>query len=217
MTRTPRIDRSALALYLVTDEAACLGRNLLDVVMQAVAGGVRCVQLREKHLPADAFIAKANALKALLAPLGVPLIINDRLDVALAVQADGLHIGQSDISVAEVRRAMPDAIVGLSVETPEQLLLANRLDVDYLGISPIFATPTKPDTGAPWGLAGLAAVREITRLPLVGIGAIHAGNAASVLAAGADAIAVVSAICSAPSPRAAAAELAALLPGNRTT
>ncbi|SMC27942.1 thiamine-phosphate diphosphorylase [Andreprevotia lacus DSM 23236] len=213
MSAAPRITRAQLGLYLVTDEAACNGRDLLDVVAEAVAGGVRCVQLREKHLGTTAFLARARAMKALLAPLGIPFIINDSIDIAMAVQADGVHVGQHDAHVTDIRHIWPDAIIGLSVENPAQLQAATALDVDYLGISPLFATATKPDAAPPWGLDGLRHIRAQTTLPLVAIGGIDTDNAADVLAAGADGLAVVSAICSAPSPRAAAAALAASLSG----
>lgn len=204
-----RIAPEALRLYLVTDEACCQGRDLLDVVREAVAGGVTCVQLREKHLPIPEFIARGRALKALLAPLGIPLIINDRIDVALACQADGVHIGQSDLPFTEARQQLPThSIIGLSIESLEDLHAAQALDVDYLGISPVFATPTKTDTAAPWGLEGVRRCRQITDIPLVGIGGLSMHNAGSLIDAGIDGIAVVSAICSAPSPRAAAQALA---------
>ena len=200
----------ALRLYLVTDTALSRGRTLRDVVAAAVQGGVSCVQLREKHLDTRDFVALARTLKGLLSPLGVPLVINDRIDVALACQADGVHLGQSDMAVQDARRLLPPGVfIGWSVETPQQVQQADRLPVDYLGVSPVFATPTKTDTSAPWGLDGLRQVRRATDLPLVAIGGIHHGNAGQVLQAGADGLAVVSAICSADDPRAAAAQLLA--------
>ncbi len=200
--------RRALRLYLVAgglDEAP-----LLALVGAALRGGVGCVQLREKQLGTRAFIARARALRALLHAAGVPLIINDRLDVALAAGADGVHVGQDDIEVAEVRRYMPQAIVGLSVGSLVELDAGLAARVDYLSPSPLFATRSKADAGAPLGLDGLRAMRARCALPLVAIGGIERGNAAAVFAAGADGIAVVSAIGAAPDPRAAAAELAAI-------
>jgi thiamine-phosphate pyrophosphorylase len=195
-------------LYLVTDRGLCAGRPLEAVVAPAVRGGVRCVQLREKDLPTRAFLELACRLKALLAPQGVPLIINDRLDVALASGADGVHVGQEDMPVPELRRFLgPRAIVGLSVETWEDVERAEDLEVDYLGVSPVFATPTKTDTKEPWGLEGLARIRAFSRHPLVAIGGIHPGNAGAVVRAGAEGLAVVSALCSAPDPEAAARDL----------
>ena len=206
--RDPGKLRAALRLYLVTDEAALLGRDLVEVVLQAVQGGVTCVQLREKNCDTRDFLARAQALVAALQPLGVPLIINDRLDIALACGAQGVHLGQSDMPVEEARRLLPpEVFIGWSVETPRDVARALALPVDYLGVSPVFATPTKTDTAAPWGLDGLRAVRQQTALPLVAIGGVNGQTAARLLQAGADSLAVVSAICSAPDPTAAAATL----------
>jgi thiamine-phosphate pyrophosphorylase len=196
------------SLYLVTDRGLAGSRPLADVVDAAVRGGVTAVQLREKQCSTREFVELARSLKALLEPLGVPLIVNDRVDVALAAGADGVHVGQSDMDYRDVRRLLgPDAIVGLSVETKEQAEQAAALDVDYLGVSPVFSTPTKTDTAAEWGLSGLAALRRVSEHVLVAIGGIHPSNATQVIEAGADGIAVVSAICAAPDPEAAARAL----------
>lgn len=202
----------ALQVYLVTDASLTLGRPLLQVVEAALKGGVSCVQLREKHLSTRDFIAQARALRPLLAAHRVPLVINDRIDVALACGADGVHLGQSDMPVEDARRLLlPEVFIGWSVETPEQVHRATHLPVDYLGVSPVFATPTKTDTHTPWGLHGLQQVRASTALPLVAIGGIHAANALQVLQSGADGLAVVSAICSAEDPHEAASSLAQLV------
>ncbi len=202
------IRSAAWRLYLVTDRRLAGDRTIDDVVLAAVRGGVTAVQLREKEMPARELVAAARRLRSLLAPFRVPLIINDRVDVALAAGADGVHVGQSDIACEDVRRlAGPDFLVGLSVETMEQALAAEELDVDYLGISPIFITPTKTDTGAAWGLHGLAALRARSRHVLVAIGGINASNAGDVVRAGADGVAVVSAICASADPEAAARHL----------
>jgi thiamine-phosphate pyrophosphorylase len=195
-------------LYLVTDRGLCGGRALEEVVARAVAGGAACVQLREKDLSTRAFVELARSLKALLAPLGVPLLINDRMDVALAAGADGAHVGQGDMPCERVRQFLgPRAIIGLSVETWADVERAQDQDVDYLGVSPVFPTPTKTDTKAAWGLAGVARIRAFSRHPLVAIGGLNAANAAQAVLAGADGIAVVSAICASPDPEAAAREL----------
>ena len=197
-----RIDYS---LYLVTDRALARGRPLADVVRAAVAGGVTCVQLREKEASAREFAAAARELVALLRPLGVPLIVNDRIDVALAAGADGVHVGQQDLSVADARRLGPPGwIVGVSAESVEDAVRAEREGADYVGASPVFATPTKTDHAAPLGLDGLRLLRAAVKLPLVAIGGIHAGNARETVRAGADGLAVVSAIVAADDPRAAA-------------
>ena len=181
---------------------------MADVGAAAVRGGVSCVQLREKNLSTRKFLAKALMLKKLLAPHGVPLVINDRIDIALACDAEGVHLGQSDLPVDKARRLLPPGIfIGLSVETLDEVLHSATLPLDYLGVSPIFSTPTKTDTKNAWGLDGLAAVRAATQLPLVAIGGIHVGNAREVLRAGADSLAIVSVICAADDPRGAAANL----------
>lgn len=203
-----RFNPDVLRLYLVTDQSLTHGRPLGDVVAAAVQGGVTCVQLREKQLDTRAFLAQAVLLKALLAPHGVPLIINDRIDIALACGAEGVHLGQSDMPVRVARQLLPAHVfIGWSVESMDDVRSSAALPLDYLGVSPVFATPTKTDTQTPWGLAGLAQVRAATALPLVAIGGIHAGNAQAVLRAGADSLAVVSALCAADDPRAAATNL----------
>lgn len=170
-----------------------------------------CVQLHEKHANTRDFVAQAVALKELLAPWDIPLCINDRIDVALACQAHGVHLGQSDMPVAQARRLLPEHMfLGWSVESMDDVARSAHLAVDYLGVSPIHATPTKTDTLAPWGLDGLRKARAATELPLVAIGGINAANARAVLAAGADGLAVVSAVCGAPDPRSAAAHLRSL-------
>lgn len=195
-------------VYLVTDRGLCRSRSLLDVVMQAVQGGAAYVQLREKDLTTRAFVEEAVSIKKLLVPYRVPLIINDRIDVALASGADGVHIGQEDMPYETARRLMgKTAIIGLSVETWEDVEASRKFDIDYIGVSPVFATPTKTDTKEPWGLDGLRKIRAASRHPLVAIGGINAGNARTVIEAGADALAVVSAICAADDPGAAASEI----------
>lgn len=202
-------------LYLVTD-AGLTDVRLHEVVAAAISGGVGVVQLREKATPTRAFVDRARALVALLRPHGIPLLINDRVDVALAAGADGVHVGQSDMQVADVRALMgADAIVGLSVETLAQAKAAQHAPVDYLGVSPVFATATKPDAAPPWGVAGLRDLRSATRHVLVGIGGIGPDNAAEVLHAGADGIAVVSAICGAADPFAASRVLRGVVDGVR--
>jgi thiamine-phosphate pyrophosphorylase len=208
----PGISRDALRLYLVTDQDCVGTRTLVDVVAAAVQGGVSCVQLREKELNTRDFVAQALALKALLSPHGIPLVINDRIDVALACGAQGVHLGQSDMPVVQARRLLPpEVFIGWSVETLDDVMLSASLPVDYLGVSPVFATPTKTDTAHAWGLAGLRRVRAVSSLPLVAIGGINQGNADDVLQAGADGLAVVSAICAAADPCAAAKSLRDLI------
>jgi thiamine-phosphate pyrophosphorylase len=199
-------------LYLVTDRRMAGARPIEDIVRAAVRGGVTAVQLREKECATREFVELARRLKALLSESGVPLIVNDRVDVALAAGADGVHIGQSDMTFADARAMLgPDALIGLSVETMEQAEAAGRLEAAYLGVSPIFPTPTKTDTAPAWGLDGLRRLRAASRHVLVGIGGIGVANAADVIAAGADGVAVVSAICGAPDPEAVSRELRRVL------
>ena len=200
--------RNQLRLYLVTDRALAGGREIEDIVRESVEGGAMMVQLREKDIDTRDFIELALRLKKVLAPYGVPLIINDRVDVALASDADGVHIGQSDMPYSMARRLLGhDRIIGLSVENFSQIEEANSLDVDYIGVSPVFATPTKTDTAAPFGLEGLRRAVEMSVHPTVAIGGMNASTAADVISTGTDGIAVVSAIVCAASPRKASEEL----------
>jgi thiamine-phosphate pyrophosphorylase len=196
-------------LYLVTDPELARGRALTEVVAAAVRGGVTLVQLRDKAAGGRALLETARALKAVLDPQGVPLIVNDRADVAHAVGA-GCHVGQSDLP-AEAARAIlgPDALLGVSLDEPEQSHSIDGDLVDYVAYGPFAATATKIDAGDPVGADGLAAVRKQTMLPLIAIGGIEARNVAEAVIAGADGIAVVSAIMSAADPEAASRELRA--------
>jgi len=195
-------------LYLVTDRGLARGRPIAWVVEAAVRGGVTAVQLREKSCPTGDFVELGRALKKLLAPLQVPLIVNDRVDIALEIGADGVHLGQRDMATGRARTLLgPDAIIGLSIETVEQARAAVSLDVDYLGVGPIFATATKSDAAPPLGVAALAQVRAISRHRVVAIGGIGLENARQAIDSGADGVAIVSAICAADDPERAAREL----------
>jgi len=192
-------------LCLVTDRGLCRDRPLEQVVEQALAGGATMIQLREKHAPLELFLQLARTLLPLVHRHGAPLIINDRVDVALMAGADGVHLGQRDMPCIAARRMLgPEKIIGLSVENVEQAVEAESFDVDYIGISPVFATATKTDTAPALGLEGVAAIRRLSRHPLVAIGGLHEGNVASVMKAGAHGVAVVSAICAADDPKHAA-------------
>lgn len=202
-----------LSLYLVTDPALCAERGLEATVMAAVRGGVSVVQLRDKHASDEEMIAQAIRLKALLDEYEVPLIINDRIEVALASGADGLHIGQSDGDPVEARRRLgEDALIGLSVQTLEQLKAVDVERIDYLGLGPVHTTPTKPDHAAPLGIEGLTQLVRSSPLPTVAIGGISLANAGEVMTSGTDGLAVVSALCSAEDPAAAAQQFLAQYP-----
>ncbi len=204
-----------LTLYLVVGSDVTQGRPLDAVVAAALRGGVTLVQLREKALGDAELVEAARALKALLAPLGVPLIVNDRVAVAKAAGADGVHLGQDDLDAARARAMLgPDALIGVSAGSAEEAARVDRDFADYVGIGAVFTTATKLDAGPAIGVAGLAALAARLRpLPVVAIGGIGADNAAQVMAAqvgagrAADGIAVVSAICSAQDPEAAARAL----------
>jgi thiamine-phosphate pyrophosphorylase len=203
-------------IYLVTDRGLCRNRPLEEVVLQAVQGGVACIQLREKDITTRLFVEEARAIKKILEPYRIPLIINDRIDVALACGAEGVHIGQEDMPYMIARKLMgPAAIIGLSVEKWKDVEDGQKLDVDYIGVSPIFLTPTKTDTKGAWGLSGLTKIKAFSRHPLVAIGGINESNAREIVDAGADCIAVVSAICAAPDPAAATRNLKSIIDAVR--
>ncbi|WP_067220654.1 thiamine phosphate synthase [Marinomonas gallaica] len=198
---------SPYTLYLVTDENLDL-TSLMHVVEQAVAGGVTMVQLREKHHDVQAFIKRALAIKPLLADHNVPLIINDRVDVALAVDADGVHLGQSDMPATIARQLLgPDKLLGLSVESWAQLDEAKHLPIDYIGLSAIYPTPTKKNTQYHWGLDGLMRALKEYQKPIVAIGGIRPDNLAEIASTGVHGIALVSAICTSDDPKQAAQSL----------
>ncbi|MBL4237155.1 thiamine phosphate synthase [Vibrio fluvialis] len=202
-------------LYLVTDDQQDLN-TLCHVVKQAIAGGVSLVQVREKQGDVRTFIERAAAVKAVLSGSGVPLIINDRVDVALAVDADGVHLGQSDMPATLARQLLgPDKLIGLSVENEQQFEQAQSLPVDYLGLSAIFATPTKTNTVKHWGLDGLNWAMARSRLPMVAIGGLNTSNIAAVAQTGVQGIALVSAISHARDPQQAAHDLRLLIEQNR--
>lgn len=205
---------SPYSLYLVTDDKQDL-ETLKNVVKEAVAGGVTMVQVRQKHQDIRCFIETALAVKAILQGSGVPLIINDRVDVALAIDADGVHLGQSDMPADTARRLLgKDKLLGLSIESEQQLIEAESLPVDYLGLSAIFATTTKTNIKKEWGIEGLANAVTQSSFPIVAIGGINAANLKAVIATGVDGVALVSAICHARSPKNAARKFADYLNGK---
>ncbi len=202
---------SPYTLYLVTDDQQDID-TLCHVVAEAIKGGVTMVQIREKHGDVRAFIERSLAIKKVLKDSGVPLIINDRVDVALAVQADGVHLGQSDMPANLARQLIgPDMILGLSVENETQLREAQDLPVDYLGISAIFSTPTKTNIIKEWGIDGLIKAVKESQLPLVAIGGINETNIKKIADTQVDGIALVSAICHATSPKQASEALLELM------
>jgi len=196
------------SLYLVTDRPLCLGKDLVDVVKAAVAGGVTMIQLREKDASTREFLAVGLKIKKILAGTDVPLIVNDRVDIALALEAEGVHLGNHDMPYEKARKILgEDRIIGFSAESVEDAVHASRLGVDYIGVSPVYTTPTKPELETGLGLEGLREIRSVTRLPLVAIGGMNASNCREAIESGADGVAVVSAVCSATDPGRAARAL----------
>jgi thiamine-phosphate pyrophosphorylase len=202
-----------LSLYLVTDTALCGDRGVVETVRAALPGGVTAVQVRAPSATTRELCALTLAVHEVLAGTGVPLLVNDRLDVALATGAEGVHLGQSDLAPEHARRlGGTDLLIGLSVSTLEQVAQAAALPrgcLDYLGVGPVRATATKPEPAAPLGLDGTARLVAASPLPCVAIGGIGVETAAAVRATGAAGIAVVSAICAAADPAAAAVALLA--------
>ena len=203
-------DKHSLQLYAVTDRAWVGRQTLCQQVEAALQGGVTCVQLREKHLDRDAFLAEARQICALCRRYGVPFIVNDDLDVALACGADGVHVGQDDMPAAEVRRrAGRRLIVGVSAHTPEEARLAEAAGADYLGAGAVFGSATKTDASL-LTPAGLQAVCAAVHIPVVAIGGVNARNILQLQGSGAAGAAVVSGIFGAPDITAACRELRAL-------
>lgn len=196
------------SLYLVTDANLSRGRSEQDVVAAAIQGGVTMVQYRAKSASTRLMIATAQGLVERCREQNIPFIVNDRVDVALAVGADGVHVGQDDMPAALARQLIgPGKILGVSVENVEQAQQALADGADYLGASPIFATPSKPDAPAPIGVEGLELLTHNSPLPIVAIGGINASNAAMMIRAGAAGVAVISAIVSADNVESAAQSL----------
>jgi thiamine-phosphate pyrophosphorylase len=194
-------------LYVIVDAAAALERDLASIAAAAIRGGADAIQLRNKRAGARLFLDQARSVLALTAPAGIPLLINDRPDVAVACGASGVHLGQDDLPLAEARKLMgPGALIGQSTHSLAQALQAQETGADYIGIGPIFATPTKPDFGSV-GLGLVSQARQHIRIPFVCIGGIDSGNIDAVIASGARAVAVVRAVCSAEDPESAARDL----------
>jgi thiamine-phosphate pyrophosphorylase len=206
-----------LSLYLVLDPGLCAGIGMVETARAAVAGGATMVQFRDKQAGTAQMIATGRALKAALAGTGAKLIVNDDVAAAIAIGADGVHVGQGDMGVAETRaRIGPGSILGLSVETPQLAAAADPALVDYIGTGPVFATPTKSDHKQPVGFNGLAANVAASPVPAVAIGGLKARHVVQALTAGAAGVAVVSAICGRCDPEAAARTLANEISDFRT-
>ena len=201
-----------LNLYVITDRRLSRGRSHREVVEKAIAGGATCIQLREKELSTRDFFAVAQELRAITREKGVAFIVNDRLDVALAVGADGVHLGQDDLPLTAARRIMPPGmILGVSAGNLQEALAAQSQGASYLGVGAIFRTGTKMDAGEPIGLQALADLCCGVSIPVVGIGGITADNARLVIEAGAAGVAVISSVVAASDIAAAAGEIAGIV------
>lgn len=202
--------RFDLSLYLVLDPGLCRVHSMVETARLAVAGGATMVQLRDKEAGTAGLVDTGRALKQALAGSGVPLIVNDDVEAAMAIGAAGVHVGQEDRPAMEVReRIGPEMILGLSIDRKAHARVVDPLVVDYVGVSPVFATATKPGHRPPVGLDGLARLAALSPVPAVAIGGLKVGHVPAVMSAGASGLAVVSAICGQPDPQAAAREMAA--------
>lgn len=195
-------------LYLVISEKNCIYFPIEEVVRQAIIGGVDVIQLREKNMETPTFIKHAKQIKAITTHYGIPLIINDNLAVANAINSFGIHVGQHDKSPAFIKNQNTNLTVGYSIEHKQQLLdTENIKHTDYIAASPVFSTPTKTNTITEWGYHGIEYIKTISDKPLVGIGSMNKQTAYNTIKAGADCLAVVSAICASKNPQKAALEI----------
>ena len=202
--------REAMLVYAVTDRAWLRGRKLVDCVRQAIDGGATFVQLREKEAPFDEMVELARELQAICTEAGVPFVVDDEVEVAIASGADGVHVGQDDMACAQAREALgPDAIVGVSAQTVEQALKAQADGADYLGVGALIPTPTKPDA-VDVTFDERRAICEAVDIPVVGIGGLNTETIGKLEGSGADGAAVVSAIFAADDCRRAASDLRAV-------
>jgi thiamine-phosphate pyrophosphorylase len=208
--------RFDLSLYVIADRAIGHDRPLEDIVAAAIRGGATMIQYREKTLPVRQMVEVGRRLKAITEPAGVTFIVDDRVDVALAIDADGVHVGPDDLAVADARRLLgPDKIVGASAGTVAEAVRAEADGADYIGVGSIFATTSKPDAGEAIGVEVLSQVRSAVRIPIVAIGGITHANAAEAIHSGAHGVAVIFAVVGADDVREAARRLAEIVRGAR--
>jgi thiamine-phosphate pyrophosphorylase len=206
---TVRFHLSALTLYLILDPELCGGaEGMISTTEQAIQGGVTAVQLRAPNWKKRQLVEVGRRLRTLLTPHVIPLIVNDHVDVALAIDADGAHVGQDDLPVADARRILgPHKILGLSTTCAEEHARVPLDLVDYAGLGPVFPTGSKPDASAALGLSALAQALQASPIPCVAIGGIGLGRVAPIRAAGAQGVAVISAICGTKNASYCAAQL----------
>ena len=208
--RSPRIDFN---LYLITDRQGCRGRNLVTVVEEALKGGVKAVQLREKDLSSRELYQLAQEMRDITSRYGARLFINDRIDIALAVDADGVHLGHGSIPIQSARQLLgEEKLIGVSCHGRESAVAAQEKGADFITDGPVFHTPSKAPYGSPVGIGSLREVTSRLRIPVFALGGITGRNTRQVIDAGAHGIALISAVIAAENPREEAKKLLALLP-----
>ncbi len=196
------------SLYVITDQKLAGNRSLATIVQSAINGGATIIQYREKTAATGEMIKQAGALHELTVKAKIPLIVNDRIDVALAIDADGVHVGQEDMPAVLARKLIGSKkILGVSVKTVEQAQQAVHAGADYLGVGDIFGTTSKSDAGTPLGLAIIEEIVDAVSIPVIGIGGITKENATQVIASGANGIAIISAVFGKPYPEEEAKQL----------
>ena len=204
-----KCDPKDLLLYAVTDRHWLNGRTLVDVVKESLDGGVTMIQLREKSLDEGKFLEEAKELQALCRERHVPFIVNDNVDIAKAMDADGVHVGQDDMAALDARATLgPDKLIGVSAHTVEEALLAEKQGADYLGVGAVFPTSSKSDVGE-MSYETLKAICKAVSIPVVAIGGISGENVGKLAGSGICGVAVISAIYAAKDVKAAAADLKA--------
>ena len=197
-----------LRVYVITTRLPHLGRDHSTIAEAAVRGGATVLQFRDKTMPDGEFAATASRILSIARTSGVPLMVNDRVEIAAAIGADGVHVGRGDAAVRDIRRWLPRGmIVGASATCYDEALAAGGAGADYLGVGPIFSTASKADAAPPLGLGELARICGAVKLPVVAIGGIHVGNLKSIMEAGAAGAAVIAAVAEAADAAAATAEL----------
>ena len=204
------------SLYVIIDRGGLAGRPLLELARAAIAGGATALQLRDKTGRTRDTVELGVQLAQVARAAAIPLIVNDRVDVALAVEADGVHVGQDDLPARMARQLIgPDRLLGVSAGSAQEAVQAEADGADHLGAGDVFGTPSKPDAGAPIGVAGLAEIAAAVSIPVVAIGGISAANAGQAIRSGAAGIAVISAVASAADPQRAARSLLEIVEGAR--
>jgi len=200
-------------LYVITDEGLSNGRSHAELAKLACEGGADVIQLRDKKMGKDEQLRAARDIRRVTSLHGVLFFVNDHVDIAVASEADGVHLGQSDMKLMDAVKVAGDMLIGISVSSLDEALAAEAGGADYIGVGPVFDTSSKDDAGAGVGLGVLAEIRRSVRIPIVAIGGINEKNAASVISAGADGIAVISAVVSQNDVRKAAKELKNIVNG----